>query len=74
MTIEEIRKSDKAMLTPKDVAELIGVTPYTINVQLREDKERGESTFPFPAFLVGTRVKIPRLPFLKFITGEDCGK
>jgi len=71
MTIDEIRASDKTMLTPTDVAGILGVSPYTINVQAREDKERGTQTFPFPVMLIGTRVKIPRLPFLKFITGEE---
>ena len=65
MTIDQIRKSDKTMLTPTDVAGLLGVAPYTINIML---KEKGNEAFPFPAFLVRSRVKIPRLQFLRFIT------
>lgn len=68
MTIEEIRASNKTMLTPKDVAGLIGVAPYTINVML---KEKGDKAFPFPAFMVRSRVKIPRVQFLRFITGGE---
>ena len=70
MTIDEIRSSDKTMLIPSDIAGLLGVSPYTINVQAREDKERGTQTFPFPVLLIRSRVKIPRKQFLKFITGE----
>lgn len=70
MTIDEIRASSKTMLAPADVCGLLGVSAYTINIQAREDKERGTQTFPFPVMLIRSRVKIPRKQFLKFITGE----
>ena len=70
MTIDEIRTSSKTMLAPADVCRLLGVSAYSINIQAREDKERGTQTFPFPVMLIRSRVKIPRKQFLKFITGE----
>lgn len=69
MTIDEIRTSTKTMLAPADVCGLLGVSAYSINVAV---KQYGAEAFPFPIMRVGTRVKIPRLQFLRFITGEDA--
>ena len=71
MNIEEIKKSEKAFLVPKDVAEVIGCDPYTINIQAKEDKRNGVNSFPFPVLLMGSRVRIPRKPFLKAIGEEE---
>lgn len=68
MTLDEIKASDKAMLTPKDVAEVLGCNAYSINIQVKQDP----SKLGFPAALVGTRVKIPRVQFLRFM-GEEEG-
>lgn len=37
MTLQEIQLSDKAMLIPADVCEVLGCKPYSINVQAQED-------------------------------------
>ena len=63
MTIQEIRESDKVFLTSNDVAKLLGVDPYSINLQAHEDP----SKLGFQVIVIGTRIKIPRIPFLKFI-------
>ena len=63
MTLQEIKASDKAFLTPDDVGSLIGVNPFSINQQAKKDiKQLG-----FPASLIGTRVKIPREGFLYWL-------
>ena len=71
MTYAEIVQSDKDMLIPADVADLLGCKPYSINVQAQQDI----SKLGFPASLIGTRVKIPRLGFLHWMqygnTRED---
>ena len=67
MTLDEIERSDKDMLIPKDIAPILGVHPYTINVQVKEDKKNGRNSFPFPTILIGTRVKIPRIAFIEAI-------
>ena len=64
MTIQEIMASDKVMLLPKDVAPVLGCHEQSIRLAAKEDD------LPFPCFRSGNRVKIPRLPFLKWITGE----
>ena len=69
MTLEEIRNSTKDCLIPADIADVLGCSPYTINVQVKEDKKNGVNSFPFPTMLIGTRVKIPRLAFIKAMEG-----
>lgn len=70
MTIEEIKKLDREFLMPGDIASLLGTTGYAISVQVREDKENGINSFPFPTIRIGNRVKIPRVPFLRAMTGD----
>lgn len=69
MTIDEIRASNKEVLTPADVAPILGCKPYSISVQVRQDKERGVNSFPFPTIRIGTRTKIPRKAFIKAMEG-----
>ena len=70
MTLQDIIQSDKEMLTPKDVAEVLGCDPYTINVQVRQDIAAGVNSFGFSVAMIGTRVKIPRRAFLRFMLGD----
>lgn len=65
MTIEEIRKSDKVVLTPTDIAPVLGVHPYSIN------KAKKDGTLEFPATFIGKNLKIPRIPFLKYVEGNE---
>jgi hypothetical protein len=71
MTIAEIEASKKEFLVPTEIAPLLGCDPYSINVQVKADKESGRNSFPFPTILLGTRVKIPRLAFLRAMKGES---
>jgi hypothetical protein len=71
MTLEEIKKSNKEMLTPADIAPLLGVDKYSISVQVKEDKQNGRNSFPFPTIRIGTRTKIPRRAFIKAMEGTE---
>lgn len=71
MTLDEIRKSNKEMLTPADIAPLLGVDKYSISVQVKEDKQNGKNSFPFPTIRIGTRTKIPRRAFIKAMEGTE---
>lgn len=62
MTVAEMRVSDKAMLSPKDVSEVLRCNPYSINIQAKQDI----SKFPFPVIMMRTRVKIPRAAFIEW--------
>lgn len=70
MTMEEIKNSSKEMLTPADICKILGVAQYTINIQVKQDKQTGLNSFPFPTILLGTRVKIPRKAFIKAMEGD----
>lgn len=63
VTLTEIEQSGKDFLAPADVAPVLGVHPYSLNCQAREDI----SKLGFPAMMVGTRVRIPRLGFLHWV-------
>lgn len=65
MTLAEIEQSEKEFLIPKDVAPLIGCAPYTINLCARDAPEK----LGFPVTLMGSRVRIPRIAFLRYIKG-----
>lgn len=64
MTYEEILHSDKPFLTPDDVSDVLGCKPYSVNVQAKTDITK----LGFPASLIGTRVRIPRLGFIRWMT------
>ena len=67
MTLADIETLEKEMLVPSDIAPILGCSPYTINVATRN----GKNPFPFPIIRIGTRVRIPKTPFLKAMKGES---
>ena len=69
MTLDEIRKSDKEMLTPNDIAEVLGCDPHSIRQQAAENITQ----LGFPAAKICSRIKIPRIGFLKWLEGENIG-
>lgn len=68
MTLEDIQNLEREFLIPADIAPILGVCPYNINVQVREDKQTGINSFCFPTMLIGSRVKIPRRAFIEAMT------
>ena len=63
MTLEEIRASDAAFMTPEELAGTLGCTPQTLRVQAQEDPGK----LGFPVCVMGTRVRVPRLAFLHWM-------
>lgn len=63
MTLEEIRSSTKSVLTPADIAEVLGSDPQTIRTVAKERPEM----LGFPVIRIGKMTKIPRLPFLAYL-------
>lgn len=61
MTLEEMIKSDKVLLSVEDVCQVLESQPVTV----RSSAKAG--TLGFPVCRLGNRVKIPRLPFLRFL-------
>lgn len=64
MTLDEIRASDKPVLTPAEVAPVLGVNPQSIRAADPVD-------LGFPVTKIGTRTLIPRKPFLAFVEGSN---
>ena len=65
VTIEDIEAIDKDILVPADIAPILGCTPYSINVAVRNGR-----TFPFPVIYMNRNVRIPKMPFIKFMRGQ----
>ena len=65
-TLEDIEAIDKPMLVPTDICKYLGCSAYTINVATRD----GKNPFPFPVIRMGTRVRIPKAPFIKAMRGQ----
>ena len=66
MTLDEIRASNETVLTPAEVAEVLAADPQDIRVAARLHPER----LGFNVAVIGTRVKVPRLAFLRWMEGE----
>lgn len=65
MTLEEIKASDKDVLVCTDIAEILKCSPATLHMQAQQRPEM----LRFPVICIGNRVKIPRIPFIKFMEG-----
>lgn len=69
MTLDEIRKSRKDMLTAKDVSGCLGMNSARITEYARLKRE--PYRLPFPYIMSGNRVKIPRAAFLRWADGIE---
>lgn len=63
MSLQEIENSSKILLTPVDVAPILRCDPQCIRAQAQKDPSR----LGYPVIVIGTRVRIPRIPFLKYL-------
>ena len=62
-TLEDLRASPKPFFTPGDVCGVLGSNPQTIRVTARQRPDLIGYEFTF----VGNRMKIPKVPFLRFL-------
>ena len=67
MTLDEIRNSTKEVLTPAEVAPVLGCDPQDIRVAAKQHLER----LGFNVAVIGTRVKVPRLAFIRWMEGQQ---
>ena len=65
-TLEEIEAIPKQLLTSCDVADYIGCDPNMLRWQAHNEPEK----LGFPVVVIGSRVKIPKAAFIKFMRGE----
>lgn len=66
LTLDQIEAMTTEVLTPQQVAGILHLDQDTIRGQARE----APWLLGFPVICAGSRVKIPRLPFLRFMRGE----
>ena len=63
MTLEELQKSMEIFVTPADVAPILKCDPQC----LRKQAQTNPSQLGFPVIVQGSRIRIPRIPFLRYI-------
>lgn len=68
MTLDEIRASKADFLTPNDVAGVLGCAPQCI----RQEARKNPKALGFPVTVIGTRTRIPRIPFIQYVTGGQA--
>ena len=74
MTLKEIAGLNCDYLTPTQAAPVLKCNPYFINLMAKTEENR--KALGFPVIRVGTRIKIPRIPFLRVMgwEGEIAGE
>ena len=63
-TLPELtRKIDREFFTAAEISGVLGIDPQT----LRDTARQRPELLGFPAILTGSRVRFPRIPFLRFM-------
>ncbi len=65
MTIDDLRQSNAVCITAADAAKVLHCDAHMLRVQAHCDP----LTLGFPVTICGRRVRIPRIPFLRFLEG-----
>lgn len=63
MTLEDIKAMDSVTITPAVAAKVLNINPESIRLVAHSEPHR----LGFPVIVVGTRTRIPRLPFINFL-------
>ena len=60
---------DRDVITPAQAAGILKCDPHYIRVAARQCPEQ----LGFPVTILGSRTKIPRIPFIRYIEGKEVG-
>jgi hypothetical protein len=63
MTLRDLEALNTNFLTAAQIAPILGANPHYIRIQAQQAPQK----LGFPVVVLGTRVKIPKIPFLKFM-------
>lgn len=63
MTLEQLKEMDRETITPAIAAGLLGCDPHSIRVAAHTEPE----SLGFPVVVMGTRTRIPRRAFIRFM-------
>ena len=66
MTLDDLKRIDREFLTPAQVAEILNCSAHGIRIWARQRPEQ----LGFPVCIIGTRVRIPKRPFIQFMEGK----
>lgn len=66
MTLDDIKAIDREFLTPAQVAEILNCSAHGVRIWARQRPEQ----LGFPVCIIGTRVRIPKRPFIQFMEGK----
>ncbi len=66
MTLAELKELDRDVITPAQAAGILKCDPHYIRVAARQCPEQ----LGFPVTILGSRTKIPRIPFIRYIEGQ----
>ena len=61
LTLEELIDSQKDCLCPDDICGVLGVNQHNIRLAAKQRPD----LLGFDLFFIGTRMKIPKIPFLR---------
>lgn len=67
-TLEELKNETKECLTAEDVCGVLGCDPHWVRVTARQSPH----WLGFPVIIMNSRVKIPRLAFLRYMGVKDA--
>lgn len=66
--IEEVKSMTSETIDAETAAKVLKCSPHSIRVTARARPEM----LGFPTIVMGHRVRIPRIPFLRFLLGEEA--
>lgn len=70
MTLSDIERITSDWLTPAQVASYMNSDPQTIRTAAHQRPD----LLGFPVTIMGSRVKIPKMPFIKYCKGERINR
>lgn len=66
LTLEDVKAMKGEVITPAVAAEILGADPHWLRIAARTRPE----LLGFSVIVMGSRVKIPRRAFVKFMEGD----
>lgn len=69
MTLDDLKRVDRDWLLAREVAPILGTDPHSIRVWAHQRPD----VLGFPVCVIGSRVRIPKKPFIEFWEGKMEG-
>ena len=66
MSLDQLKQIDREYLLPREVAEVMGCDAQDVRVAARQRPD----LLGFPVCVIGSRIKIPKRPFIQFMEGK----